>query len=71
MANTVTITVDADTQDAEKNVKGMGTKFSTAMKGVALAAGGITLAAGAAAALGEEYQTVSAFFCWGAKMRSR
>lgn len=56
MANTVTITVDADTKTAEKNVKGMGAKFSTAMKGVAVAAGGITLAAGAAAKLGQEYQ---------------
>ena len=56
MANTVTITVDADTKDAEKNVKGMGAKFQTAMKGVAVAAGGLTLAAGAAAKLGQEYQ---------------
>ena len=56
MANTVTITVDADTKTAEKNVKGMGTKFKTAMKGVTAAAGGLTLAAGAAAKLGQEYQ---------------
>ena len=56
MANTVTITVDADTKKAEKNVKGMGTKFKSAMKGVAVAAGGLTLAAGAAAKLGQEYQ---------------
>ena len=56
MANTVTITVDADTAKAEKNVKGMGGKFKTAMKGVAMAAGGLTLAAGAAAKLGQEYQ---------------
>ena len=56
MANTVTITVDADTAKAEKNVKGMGGKFKTAMKGVAVAAGGLTLAAGAAAKLGQEYQ---------------
>ena len=56
MANTVTITVDADTKKAEKNVKGMGTKFRSAMKGVAMAAGGLTLAAGAAAKLGQEYQ---------------
>jgi TP901 family phage tail tape measure protein len=56
VANTVTISVDADTKTAEKNVKGMGAKFSTAMKGVAVAAGGITLAAGAASKLGEEYQ---------------
>ena len=56
MANTVTITVDADTKKAEKNVKGMGTKFQSAMKGVAVAAGGLTLAAGAAAKLGQEYQ---------------
>ena len=56
MANTVTITVDADTKKAEKNVKGMGTKFQSAMKGVAMAAGGLTLAAGAAAKLGQEYQ---------------
>jgi phage-related minor tail protein len=56
VANTVTITVDADTKKAEKNVKGMGTKFRSAMKGVAMAAGGLTLAAGAAAKLGQEYQ---------------
>ena len=56
MANTVTITVDADTKTAEKNVKGMGEKFRSAMKGVAMAAGGLTLAAGAAAKLGQEYQ---------------
>jgi len=56
VANTVTITVDADTAKAEKNVKGMGTKFRSAMKGVAMAAGGLTLAAGAAAKLGQEYQ---------------
>jgi phage-related minor tail protein len=56
VANTVTITVDADTKKAEKNVKGMGTKFKSAMKGVAMAAGGLTLAAGAAAKLGQEYQ---------------
>jgi len=56
VANTVTITVDADTKKAEQNVKGMGTKFRSAMKGVAMAAGGLTLAAGAAAKLGQEYQ---------------
>ena len=56
MANTVTIKVDADTKKAEQNVKGMGAKFQTAMKGVAVAAGGLTLAAGAAAKLGQEYQ---------------
>jgi len=56
VANTVTITVDADTKTAEKNVKGMGDKFRSAMKGVAMAAGGLTLAAGAAAKLGQEYQ---------------
>jgi len=56
VANTVTIKVDADTKTAEKNVKGMGTKFQSAMKGVAMAAGGLTLAAGAAAKLGQEYQ---------------
>ena len=56
MANTVTIQVDADTAKAEKSVKGMGTKFRSAMKGVAMAAGGLTLAAGAAAKLGQEYQ---------------
>jgi TP901 family phage tail tape measure protein len=56
VANTVTITVDADTKKAEKSVKGMGTKFRSAMKGVAMAAGGLTLAAGAAAKLGQEYQ---------------
>ena len=56
MANTVTVTVDADTKKAEQSVKGMGEKFQSAMKGVAVAAGGLTLAAGAAAALGQEYQ---------------
>ena len=56
MANTVTITVDADTKTAEKNVKGMGTKFRSAMKGVTAAAGGLTLAAAGAAKLGQEYQ---------------
>jgi TP901 family phage tail tape measure protein len=56
VANTVTIKVDADTKKAESNVKGMGAKFQTAMKGVAVAAGGLTLAAGAAAKLGQEYQ---------------
>ena len=56
MANTVTITVDADTKKADKSVKGMGTKFKSAMKGVSMAAGGLTLAAGAAAHLGQEYQ---------------
>ena len=56
MANTVTIKVDADTTQAEGNVKGMGTKFRGAMRGVAMAAGGLTLAAGAAAKLGQEYQ---------------
>ena len=56
MANTISISVDADTKKAEKSVKGMGAKFQTAMKGVAVAAGGLTLAAGAAAKLGQEYQ---------------
>jgi phage-related minor tail protein len=56
VANTVTITVDADTKTAEKNIKGMGTKFQSAMKGVAVAAGATTLVAGAAAKLGQEYQ---------------
>jgi TP901 family phage tail tape measure protein len=56
VANTVTITVDADTKKADKNITGMGTKFRSAMKGVAMAAGGVALAAGAAAKLGEEYQ---------------
>jgi len=56
VANTVTITVDADTTKAEKNVKGMSGNMAKAMKGVAVAAGGITLAAGAAAKLGQEYQ---------------
>ena len=46
MANTVTIKVDANTKDAENSVKGMGAKFQSAMKGVAVAAGGLTLAAG-------------------------
>ena len=39
MANTVTITVDADTKQAESNVKGMGGKMQSAMKGVAMASG--------------------------------
>ena len=56
MANTVTITVDADTKKAESNVKGMGGKMRSAMKGVAMASGGLTLAAAAAAKLGQEYQ---------------
>ena len=56
MANTVTKQVDADTSDAEKSVKGMGSKMKTAMKGVAMAGAGLTVAAGAAAALGQEYQ---------------
>ena len=56
MANTVTIKVDANTKDAENSVKGMGEKFQSAMKGVAMAAGGLTVAAGAAAALGQEFQ---------------
>ena len=56
MANTVTITVDADTKKAEGNVKGMGGKMKSAMKGVAMASGAITLAAAAAAKLGQEYQ---------------
>ena len=56
MANTVTITVDADTKAAENNVKGMGSKMQGAMKGVAKAAGGLTVAAGAATMLGQEYQ---------------
>jgi len=56
VANTVTIMVDADTKTAEKNIKGMGTKFRSAMKGVAVAAGATTVAAGAAAKLGQEYQ---------------
>ena len=56
MANTVTITVDADTKQAESNVKGMGGKMQSAMKGVAMASGALTVAAGAAAALGQEYQ---------------
>ena len=56
MANTVTIKVEADTTKAEANVKGMGGKMQSAMKGVAVASGALTLAAGAAAALGQEYQ---------------
>ena len=56
MANQITIQVDADTKKAEQNVKGMGGKMRTAMKGVAAAAGALTLAAGAAAKLGQEYQ---------------
>jgi len=56
VANTVTITVDADTKKAESNVKGMGGKMQKAMKGVAQASGGLTLAGAAAAKLGEEYQ---------------
>ena len=56
MANQITIQVDADTKKAEQNVKGMGGRMRTAMKGVAAAAGALTLAAGAAAKLGQEYQ---------------
>ena len=56
MANTVTITVDADTKKAESNVKGMGGKMRSAMKGVAMAGAGLTVAAAAAAKLGQEYQ---------------
>jgi len=56
VANTVTITVDADTKKAESNVKGMGGKMRTALKGVAMASGAITLAAAGAAKLGQEYQ---------------
>jgi phage-related minor tail protein len=56
VANTVSITVDADTTKAENNVKGMGGKMKTAMKGVAMASGAITLAAAAAVTLGQEYQ---------------
>lgn len=56
MANTVTIKVDADTKKAESNVKGMGGKMQSAMKGVAAASGALTLAAAGAAKLGQEYQ---------------
>jgi TP901 family phage tail tape measure protein len=56
VANTVTIKVDADTKKAEENVRGMGAKFQSAMKGVAVAAGALTVAAGAAAKLGQEFQ---------------
>jgi len=56
VANTVTITVDADTKKAESNVKGMGGKMQKAMKGVAMAGGALTLAGAAAAKLGQEYQ---------------
>ncbi len=56
MANTVTITVDAQTKGAEDKVSGMAGRMKKAMKGVALVAGGLTVAGGAAAALGEEYQ---------------
>jgi len=56
VANTVTITVDADTKKAESNVKGMGGKMRSAMKGVAMAGAGLTVAAAAAAKLGQEYQ---------------
>ena len=56
MANTVTITVDADTTQAESNVKGMGGKMQSAMKGVAMAGGALTIAGAAAAKLGQEYQ---------------
>jgi TP901 family phage tail tape measure protein len=56
VANTVTIKVDADTKKAEANVKGMGGKMQSAMKGVAAAGAGLTVAAAAAAALGQEYQ---------------
>jgi len=56
VANTVTIKVDADTKTAEKNVKGMSTRMSKALKGVTMAAGALTLAATGAAKLGQEYQ---------------
>ena len=56
MGNTVTITVDADTTQAESNVKGMGGKMQSAMKGVAMAGGALTIAGAAAAKLGQEYQ---------------
>ena len=56
MANEVTIKVNADTKTAETNVKGMGGKMKTALKGVAIGAGALTAAAGAATMLGQEYQ---------------
>jgi phage-related minor tail protein len=56
VANTVTIQVDADTKAAEDSVKGMGKKFQSAMKGVAMAGAGLTAAAVGASALGQEYQ---------------
>ena len=43
MANTVSITVDADTRTAVKSVTNMGQKFRSALKGVAMAAGGLML----------------------------
>ena len=56
MANEVTIKVDADTKTAETKVKGMGGKMRSALKGVAIGAGALTAAAGAATMLGQEYQ---------------
>ena len=56
MANEVTIKVNADTKTAETKVKGMGGKMKTALKGVAIGAGALTAAAGAATMLGQEYQ---------------
>lgn len=56
MANEVTIKVDADTKSAEGKFKGMGGKMRSAMKGVAIGAGALTAAAGAATMLGQEYQ---------------
>jgi len=56
VANEVTIKIDADTKSAEGKFKGMGGKMRSAMKGVAIGAGALTAAAGAATMLGQEYQ---------------
>ena len=62
MANEVTIKVDADTKTAETKVKGMGGKMRSALKGVAIGAGALTAAAGAATMLGQEYQEATNAF---------
>ncbi len=56
MANTVTITVDANTKKAEADVKGMSGKMKGALKGVGVASGALAGVGVAAAKLGQEYQ---------------
>jgi TP901 family phage tail tape measure protein len=56
VANEVTITVDADTQKASKNVSGMGEGMKKTLKGVAVAGAALTGVAAAASAIGQEYQ---------------